>query len=168
MGTSAGALIQLEEYHLAPDADYDFQYQEGLGLVSGFDMGGEESMIDEHTTSIFIESALFSQVQIRRTSIRLNLITEAAQRFTKGLEPLSQKKAMDRSVQLLSKYADGSGYEETITVGNPVYKPLAVKETLTHCNALLGTSFTMAQIQDVMQSADSRVDTACRMPFFRA
>jgi len=135
-------------------------------------MGGEESMIDEHTTSIFIESALFSQVQIRRTSIRLNLITEAAQRFTKGLEPLSQKKAMDRSVQLLSEYADGSGYEETITVGSPAYKPLAVKETLTHCNDLLGTSFTMAQIQEVMESLDfhpqvSGDEILCHIPSYR-
>jgi len=38
MGTSAGALIQLERYHLADDGDYEFQYQEGLGVLSGFDM----------------------------------------------------------------------------------------------------------------------------------
>jgi phenylalanyl-tRNA synthetase beta chain len=135
-------------------------------------MGGEESMIDENTTSIFIESALFSQVQIRRTSIRLNLITEAAQRFTKGLEPLSQKKAMDRSVQLLSEYADGSGYEETITVGSPVYKPLVVKETLTHCNDLLGTSFAMEQVQGVMASLDFHPEVRgdeilCHIPSYR-
>lgn len=38
MGTSAGALIQLDEFHLADDGDYNFQYQEGLGLVNGFDI----------------------------------------------------------------------------------------------------------------------------------
>ena len=38
MGTSAGALIQLDEFHLTPDEDYEFQYQEGLGLLSGFDI----------------------------------------------------------------------------------------------------------------------------------
>lgn len=38
MGTSAGALIQLEEYHLTPEEDYEFQYQYGLGILSGFDL----------------------------------------------------------------------------------------------------------------------------------
>ena len=38
MGTSAGALIQLEQYHLTPEYDYPYQYQEGLGMLSGFDI----------------------------------------------------------------------------------------------------------------------------------
>lgn len=38
MGTSAGALIQLDHFHLAPDGDYEFQYQDGLGLLEGFDI----------------------------------------------------------------------------------------------------------------------------------
>ena len=92
-------------------------------------MGGEESMIDETTEGIFIEAANFNAVSIRRTSIRLNLITEAAQRFTKGIEPLSMKKAVDRSVQLLEKYADASGFEETILCGDHSYQPVVVKES---------------------------------------
>lgn len=38
MGTSAGAMIQLDEFHLTPEEDYEFQYYEGLGLLSGFDI----------------------------------------------------------------------------------------------------------------------------------
>ncbi len=38
IGTSAGALIQLEQYHLTPEEDYEYQYQEGLGMLSGFDV----------------------------------------------------------------------------------------------------------------------------------
>ena len=37
IGTSAGALIQLAHYHLTPEEDYEYQYQEGLGMLSGFD-----------------------------------------------------------------------------------------------------------------------------------
>ncbi len=117
-------------------------------------MGGEESMIDESTDSIFIEAAQFNPVNIRRTSIRLNLITEAAQRFTKGIEPLAMKKAMDRSIQLLTEYAEADGFEETVVVGKNDYKQVTVKETLTHCNNLLGTSFTMEQVKDVLESLD--------------
>lgn len=39
MGASAGALIQLDQYHLTPDADYDhFQIHQGLGLLEGFEI----------------------------------------------------------------------------------------------------------------------------------
>ena len=85
-------------------------------------MGGEESMIDENTTAILIEAAHFNPVSIRKTSIRLNLITEAAQRFTKGLEPLSMIKAVDRSVDMLERYADASGFEKTVVAGQEDYE----------------------------------------------
>lgn len=117
-------------------------------------MGGEESMIDEHTSSIFIEAAQFNHASIRHTSIRLNLITEAAQRFTKGIEPLAMKKAMDRSVQLLTEYASAEGFEETVQAGSDGYQPLSVPETLTHLNGLLGTSFSMEQVKEVLTWLD--------------
>jgi len=117
-------------------------------------MGGEESMIDENTKGIFIEAARFDYAAIRRTSIRLNLITEAAQRFSKGIERLAMKKAVDRSVQLLTELADASGFEETVVAGDPGYEPIRVTETLTHCNELLGTSFSMDQVEDVLTRLD--------------
>ncbi len=115
-------------------------------------MGGEESMIDENTKGIFIEAAHFNHASIRHTMTRLNLVTEAAQRFTKGIEPLSMDKAMARSVQLLTEYADASGFEETVFDGNKDYTPLTVTESLEHCNGLLGTEFTIDQILSVMKS----------------
>ena len=122
-------------------------------------MGGEESKIDETTQGIVIEAAHFDAASVRRTSIRLNLITEAAQRFTKGVEPLSCRKGVDRSVQLLMEYADASGFEETVIAGNEDYKPVVIKETLSHCNALLGTQFTMEQVKDVLTRLDFKPET---------
>ena len=117
-------------------------------------MGGEESKIDENTKAIFIEAALFNHVSIRNTSRRLNLLTEAATRFSKGLEPLSQIKAVDRSVDLLTKYAGGSDYEENVEYGHNDYKPVVIEETLTHMNSLLGMNFTMDQVVEVLTALD--------------
>ena len=135
-------------------------------------MGGEESMIDENTQGIFIEAARFDGVSIRRTSTRLNLITEAAQRFTKGLEPLSMQKAVDRSVQLLKEYADADGFEETVSFGIEPYEPRKVTETLSHCNGLLGTDFTMDQVTDVLRRLQFEPVTdgesvTCTIPSYR-
>lgn len=117
-------------------------------------MGGEESKIDENTTSIFIEAAAFNSVSIRNTSRRLGLATEAASHFTKGLEPLSQIKAVDRSVQLLKELAEADGFEENVQIGTIDTTVRTVTETLTHCNELLGTNFTMEEVLDVLQSLD--------------
>ena len=135
-------------------------------------MGGEESKIDEHTTGIVIEAAHFDAASVRRTSIRLNLITEAAQRFTKGVEPLSCRKGVDRSVQLLQKYADASGFEATEIAGEEKTGEKTVRETLSHCNSLLGTSFTMEQVRDVLQRLDFRPEVngdeiICHIPSYR-
>ncbi len=135
-------------------------------------MGGEESMIDETTNAIFIEAANFDATSVRRSSIRLNLITEAAQRFTKGLEPLSMQKAVDRSVELLTKYANASGFEKTVSCGDFTYEPKVVKETLTHCNDLLGTEFTMDQVKEVLTWLDFKPEIngdeiTCTIPSYR-
>ncbi len=135
-------------------------------------MGGEESMIDENTTSIFVEAAHFDMASIRHTSIRLNLITEAAQRFTKGIETMAMQKAMDRSVQLLSQYADASGFEKTVKAGDFNYKPQVVVETLSHCNGLLGTHFTMDEVVDTLKWLNFRPEVngdeiTCHIPSYR-
>ena len=158
----------------------EFEIQKGdLVITTGGEatgiagiMGGEESMIDENTDSIFIEAANFDAASVRRTSIRMNLITEAAQRFSKGLEPLAMQKAVDRSVQLLSKYAAAYGYEKTVSFNNKPYQPRTVKETLTHCNGLLGTEFTMDQVKEVLTWLDfdpviDGDEITCTIPSYR-
>ncbi len=135
-------------------------------------MGGEESMIDETTEAIFIEAAHFDHASVRRSSIRLNLITEAAQRFTKGLEPLGMEKAVARSVELLEKYADASGFEKTVYASSEKYEPVTVVETLTHLNGLLGTSFTMDEVKETLDwlqfAPEICGDTiTCHIPSYR-
>ena len=123
-------------------------------------MGGDNTKILEDTTGLIIEAACFDHAQIRRTSNRLGLQTEAAARFSKGLEPLAQNKAMDRAVQLLIELADASGLEETVEYGKADYEPYVIEETLSHLNALIGQDYTMDDAVDVMKrlSFDVKVD----------
>ncbi|MEG0176217.1 phenylalanine--tRNA ligase subunit beta [Anaerorhabdus sp.] len=135
-------------------------------------MGGDDSKIDETTTGIIIEAAHFNHVSIRNTAKRLGLMTEAASRYIKGLEPLAQNKAMDRAVQLLIEYADASELEETVEAGKVSYTPIQVTETLEHCNELLGTEFTMDEVVEVLKSLDfSPVvkgdEFTCTVPSYR-
>ncbi|MBO4918558.1 MAG: phenylalanine--tRNA ligase subunit beta [Erysipelotrichaceae bacterium] len=117
-------------------------------------MGGDNTKILDDTSSLIIEAALFDHAQIRRTANRLGLQTEAAARFSKGLEPLSQNKAVDRAAQLLIELADARDFEETVEYGKPDYQPYQIRESLSHLNALIGKNYTMEEATDVLRRLD--------------
>lgn len=68
-------------------------------------MGGENTEVDENTTEILIEAAIFNPVSIRYTASRLDLRSEASIRYGKGLSYEYTELAMDRALSLLQKYA---------------------------------------------------------------
>ncbi len=150
MDGRAGKLVALDEneYDLL-DSDLVITSDNKVIGIAGV-MGGDDSKIDESTTGIIIEVASFSPVSIRNTSRRLDLITEAASRFTKGIEPLAPFKAIDRAIQLLIELADASDIEETVTYGDVGYQERKVEVTLSHVNSLLGTSLTMDEVVDAL------------------
>jgi phenylalanyl-tRNA synthetase beta chain len=71
-------------------------------------MGGQNSEIDNETTTIFLESANFNPVCIRKTSQRLGLRSEASLRYEKGLDPNLSVLAMRRAVQLFLELIPGA------------------------------------------------------------
>ena len=120
-------------------------------------MGGDDTKILDDTSALLIEAALFNHAQIRRTSNRLGLQTEAAARFSKGLQPMSQNDAVDRAVQLLIELADASGFEKTVEYGKAQYEPYTISESLTHLNTLIGKNYAMDEAVDVMKRLDFEV-----------
>lgn len=78
-------------------------------------MGGINTEVDESTTEILIESAIFDSVSIRNTAARLNLRSEASIRYGKGLCSEYTLKAIDRACHLLQKYANATILKDTVT-----------------------------------------------------
>lgn len=136
-------------------------------------MGGDATKVLDDTTGLLLESACFDHAQIRRTSNRLGLQTEAAARFSKGLEPLAQNKAMDRAVELLIKYADAQEIEETVEAGSSNYTPVVVEETLSHLNNLVGKTYSIDEVKEVIEALDFKFECEdgehflCTIPSYR-
>lgn len=124
-----------------------------LAAIAGI-MGGKETMIDTTTDAIFIEAAHFSAQQIRHSANRLNLMTEAATRFIKGIDPLAALKAIKRATDLLVELAQAKEIEETVQAGLNNYQPIVISETLSHLNQVLGTSFQQKEVIDVLKRLD--------------
>jgi phenylalanyl-tRNA synthetase beta chain len=70
-------------------------------------MGGEESGISNATTDVFLEVAFFDPNTIAGRGRRYGLVTDASQRFERGVDPLLQERAIERATELLLVCAGG-------------------------------------------------------------
>ena len=66
-------------------------------------MGGENSMITDDVTTMLFEAACFDGVNIRKSSKRVGLRTDASGKFEKGLDPNNAMDALNRACQLVEE-----------------------------------------------------------------
>ncbi len=74
-------------------------------------MGGLESSITESTSNVLLEVAYFDQANIRATSRKLNLATEASYRFERGVDVENLIRASNRATELICELAGGQAAE---------------------------------------------------------
>lgn len=79
-------------------------------------MGGADSEVDNSTVDIFLESAYFNPVSIRRTAKAHNLLTEAAQHFQRGADPNIVLWAINRTASLIQQLAGGKVLKGVIDI----------------------------------------------------
>ena len=102
-------------------------------------MGGENSMVTDSIDTLLFEAACFDGTNIRLSSRRIGLATDAAAKFTKGLDPNLAMEAIDRACQLIEEMGAGEVVGGAVDVyPNPVQgKKLPFEPD--KMNALLGT-----------------------------
>ena len=88
---------------------------EGYSAIAGI-MGGELSEITDSTKNVFIESAYFDSVCVRKNSKKLGLQTDASQRFERGIDIDKVSFASDRAASLMQELADGEVLKNMIDV----------------------------------------------------
>ena len=113
-------------------------------------MGGLDTEITDKTKNIIIEAAIFDSVKIRRTSNAI-LRSEASNRFEKGLDSNRTYMAIERSCNLLEKYADaeivgGMAKYDTTDRSNK-----EIDITSKNINAILGMNLKDEEILDVFR-----------------
>ena len=71
-------------------------------------LGGKDSGVSEETTSIFLESAYFNPVAVRKAAKAHGLNTDASFRFERGVDPNNTKTAITHAIQLITEVAGGT------------------------------------------------------------
>ena len=111
---------------------------QGNGMCIGGVFGGIKSGVKDSTTTIFLESAHFEPRQLRRTSTRHLLRTDAAKVFEKGADPNGTVFALKRAALLMQELAGGEIASEIIDIYPSPIEPAEVKVKYAHITRLIG------------------------------
>ena len=122
--------------------------EKAIGLAGV--MGGLETEITKNTKNIIIESAIFDNVKVRRTSNTI-LRSEASNRFEKGLDSNRTYMAIERACNLLEKYAKAEVVGNIAKYDTTDRSDKTIEITAQNINAILGMQITEEEILDVFR-----------------
>lgn len=121
-------------------------------------MGGEYSGIMEDTTTVVFESAYFEPVQVRRTSKKLGLRTDASIRYEKGVDRLISMTCLERAFQLVEELGAGEVVRTVIDKDYTDKTPAAVEFNAEWINNFLGTDIAEADMIEYLTRLDFKVE----------
>ena len=133
-------------------------------------MGGENSMITDDVKTMMFEAACFDGTNIRLSSKRIGLRTDASGKFEKGLDPNNAKAAIDRACQLIEELGAGEVVGGTVDVYSKKKEPVRIPFEPEKINALLGTEIPREEMLSYFRMIDLEYDEAANeviAPTFR-
>lgn len=133
-------------------------------------MGGENSMITDQVHTMLFEAACFDGTNIRLSSKKIGLRTEASGKFEKGLDPNNAEAAINRACQLIEELGAGEVVDGTIDVYEKKREPIRVPFEPERINALLGTELTKEQMLSYFKPLELTYEEASKkllIPTFR-
>lgn len=102
-------------------------------------MGGANTEVDENTTNVVLESALFDPVAVRRSSRVFGLRSESSTRYERGVNQVELDRACDRAVALLQEIAGGKAITRSMVDNRPDWNQMpAIELRLARIHQLLG------------------------------
>lgn len=135
--------------------------------------GGEKSGVSETTSDIFLESAYFNPVSVRKTAKRHGLNTDASFRFERGIDPNITIHALTRAANLLQEIAGASVSSSVVDIyPNPI-ADFEVSFNYDNCNRLIGSELSEVQIDNILEALDIKIikkegrDLKLQVPAYR-
>lgn len=123
--------------------------------------GGLESGVSEGTTAIFLESAYFDPVSIRKTARRHGLNTDASFRFERGVDPNKVIDALKRAALLLKEVCGGNISSGITDLYPNTIRDNEVSFSYGNCHRLCGVQIPEEKIKSILNSLDIEVVSEC-------
>ena len=129
--------------------------EEGMCIAGVF--GGTDSGVDDNTVNIFLESAYFDSVHVRRTSKRHGLQTDASFRFERGADPNITIYALKRAAMLIKEIAGGTISSEIKDIYPKAINPWIVDVDLANVDRLIGKIIDRDVIKTILTDLEIEI-----------
>ena len=133
-------------------------------------MGGENSKITDNVKTMVFEAACFDGVNIRKSSKRVGLRTDASGKFEKGLDPNNAMDALNRACQLVEEMGAGEVVGGAVDVYSKKKEPVRVPFDAAKINRMLGTDISEEEMIGYFKKIDLGYDAETKeviAPTFR-
>lgn len=142
-----------------------------IGLAGA--MGGANTVVDEHTKTILIESATFNLYSLRATQMRHGIFSEAITRFTKGQPAELAAPVLASTIHLISKWTHAEQATQIVEDYPVKAEHPTIEVDADKVNATLGTAETAEYMANTLKNVEFDVETSnttihVTAPYWRA
>ena len=121
--------------------------------------GGKTSGVSEKTQAIFLESAYFNPVSVRKTAKRHTLSTDASFRFERGIDPSITEYALKRAALLIQEVAGGEITSDIVDIYPKKIEDFSVFIHFNKVNKIIGEEIKPETIKKILASLDIKVNS---------
>ncbi|MFC2104171.1 phenylalanine--tRNA ligase subunit beta [Bacteroidota bacterium] len=147
----------LDEIERKLSADDLMICNEKNGMCIAGVFGGIKSGVTEKTKNVFIESAHFNSVYIRKSAKRHDLHTDASFRFERGSDPNMTEYALKRAALLIKEIAGGEISSEIVDVYPEPVADYKVNLTFKNLKRLIGKEIEKDKVKSILESLDIKI-----------
>jgi phenylalanyl-tRNA synthetase beta chain len=145
-----------KKHELTPDVLLITDGEEGVAAAGV--MGGLESEVSNDTVNILLESAYFDPITIRKSRMKLGMVSESSARFEKGADPNIIPDAINRAAYLMQKYAGGEVLSGIVDCYPKKITPVRIDLRPERVNSLLGTNISRERIVNILHGLEFEVE----------
>jgi phenylalanyl-tRNA synthetase beta chain len=121
--------------------------------------GGESSAVNQSTTNIFLESAYFDPISIRKSAKRHGLSTDASFRFERGIDPEITEFALKRASLLMIKYANANVSSEIQEACEPLKEKIKVFLSYDKINKTIGQVISKEDLTNILNALEIKIES---------
>ena len=155
------ALVLLDGKEIRADEDMLLITDETGAVGLAGIMGGLRTAVSADTRDVYLESAFFAPAAILGRARRVGLVTDAGQRFERGVDPSGQGRAIERAVALLNPFAGGAAGVVHVTESAPdLPRRVPVALRAARLQKLLGVELPAAKVSTALAGLGLQVVAA--------
>jgi len=134
-------------------------YNEEVPMALAGVMGGKNSAVTEATSDIFLESAYFDAVSVRKSAKRHSISSDASFRYERGIDPSITEYALKRAAILIKELAGGEVTSDTIDIYPKKIEGQQVFLNFETLNRIVGQEISKEVVKNILTSLEIKIVT---------